>query len=85
VDELDSDVEVAIARAGRLRQVILSNAFLGRLVHQERNDEPASILLDRIRAERQSAQASTKQKPGRKRKLGLAEPDAPVSPSPARG
>ena len=39
-------------RAARLRQAILSKAFSGQLVPQDPNDEPASILLERIRAGR---------------------------------
>jgi type I restriction enzyme S subunit len=38
--------------ASHLRQSILSRAFSGRLVAQDPTDEPASVLLDRIRAAR---------------------------------
>ena len=36
-----------------LRQKILDLAIRGKLVPQNPNDEPASVLLDRIRAEKQ--------------------------------
>jgi len=43
---------LAIARCARLHQSVLKWAFEGRLVDQDPNDEPASVLLERIRAER---------------------------------
>jgi type I restriction enzyme S subunit len=45
-------VTVDISRLFRLRQSILKWAFEGRLVDQDPNDEPAAVLLERIRAER---------------------------------
>lgn len=53
-------------RADRLRQSILKRAFEGKLVPQDPNDEAASALLDRIRAER-SANVNNKQYLGRQR------------------
>ncbi len=52
VDELEATVEKNLARCARLRQSILKMAFEGRLVPQDPNDEPASVLLDRIRERR---------------------------------
>ncbi len=37
----------------KLRQRILDLAIRGKLVPQDPNDEPASVLLDRIRAEKE--------------------------------
>lgn len=44
--------------------VLLKQAFSGELVPQDPDDEPASVLLERIRAERRT----TKQKSKTKRK-----------------
>ncbi|MHB8797627.1 MAG: restriction endonuclease subunit S [Thermoanaerobaculia bacterium] len=56
VDELEATVEKNLARCARLRQSILKMAFEGRLGPQDPNDEPASVLLERIRRERGSAE-----------------------------
>ena len=55
IDEMEAEVVLNRRRCTRLRQSILSWAFEGRLVDQDPTDEPASVLLDRIRAERASA------------------------------
>lgn len=52
VDELEATVETNLARCARLRQSILKMAFAGRLVPQDPNDEPASVLLERIKSAR---------------------------------
>ena len=54
-----SDVMAQIVGLGRdridkLSQSILAKAFRGELVPQDPNDEPASVLLERIRSERQA-------------------------------
>lgn len=53
ISELETTVEHSLKRAERERQSILQEAFAGRLVPQDTEDEPASVLLERIREERQ--------------------------------
>jgi type I restriction enzyme S subunit len=51
-DQLEAKVAAAKQRIDKLTQSILAKAFRGELVPQDPNDEPASVLLERIRAKR---------------------------------
>ncbi|MBC3949643.1 restriction endonuclease subunit S [Pseudomonas folii] len=62
-DQLEAKVASAKTRIDHLTQSILAKAFRGELVPQDPNDEPASILLERIKAQRA---ATPKAKRGRK-------------------
>ncbi|MBZ5539847.1 MAG: restriction endonuclease subunit S [Acidobacteriia bacterium] len=62
IDELVTQIDADLKRAARLRQSILKNAFGGRLVPQDPKDEPASMLLERIRAERDANSRSVRSK-----------------------
>jgi len=70
VEELERDLVMRLAASETLRQSILKKAFSGQLVPQDPNDEPASVLLERIKAEK----AKQSPKPRRKRKPRKAAP-----------
>lgn len=55
-DKIEESIEQSLQQAEALRQSILKKAFEGNLVPQDLNDEPASVLLERIKAERASAE-----------------------------
>jgi len=55
IDRLAAEATSARKLIDQLDQSILAKAFRGELVPQDPNDEPASVLLERIRAERQSS------------------------------
>jgi type I restriction enzyme S subunit len=56
-DKLEESIAQSLQQAEALRQSILKKAFEGRLVPQDPDDEPASVLLQRIRAERAASVA----------------------------
>jgi len=63
-DRLEAEAARSRKLLDRLESAILVKAFRGKLVPQDPNDEPASALLDRIRAQRAAGGA----KPARGRR-----------------
>lgn len=59
-DKMEETIEQSLTKAEVLRQSILKNAFEGRLVPQDPNDEPAEKLLERIREEKAAQKPETK-------------------------
>ncbi|MFE4606792.1 restriction endonuclease subunit S [Streptomyces niveus] len=74
---LSAHLKSAHIRSAHLRTSLLSSAFAGRLVPQDPADEHASVLLDRIRAER-----ATAPKPQRTRRPRGTVPAATPVPIP---
>lgn len=64
LDRYEHLIEAELLRSAALRKSILQRAFSGQLVSQDSNDEPASVLLERIRAEKVDSDS-----PRRTRKL----------------
>lgn len=59
-DQLEATIIENLQKAEALRQSILKQAFEGKLVPQDPNDEPAKKLLERIKAEKLKQQQSKK-------------------------
>jgi type I restriction enzyme, S subunit len=75
-NEAELSVNAALKNAEPLEQSILERVFRGELVPQDPNDEPASVLLERIRAQR-----GTRGRKTARRKLGAFASPAAVTPN----
>jgi type I restriction enzyme S subunit len=60
IDRIEKRLAISSVKLITLERSILAKAFRGELVPQDPNEEPAAIILERIRAERQAT------KPGKK-------------------
>ena len=61
-DVAHQTITTSVAQASALRRTILEQAFSGQLVPQNPNDEPASSLLERIKAEKAAQKPATSRK-----------------------
>ncbi|MEL6602027.1 MAG: type I restriction endonuclease subunit S, partial [Cyanobacteria bacterium J06614_10] len=67
IESLNNTYQSILDNISQVNQSILAKAFRGDLVPQDPTDEPAHILLDRIRTEREKTQKA-KKKTKRKKK-----------------
>jgi hypothetical protein len=73
IDQIEKTIEQSLVQAEKLRQSILKKAFQGKLVPQNPEDEPASVLIKRINEEK--AELGTENKIKRKRTSNLRTKD----------
>jgi type I restriction enzyme S subunit len=66
IENVDQTLITALQQAEALRQSILKKAFSGQLVPQDPSDEPASVLLERIQAEKVKLNIQTPSNRGKK-------------------
>ena len=69
IDRLGVEAEKALILSDRLDQRILAKAFAGEIVPQDPNDEPASVLLERIREARANAPKTPRRRRTRARAM----------------
>ena len=69
IDRIETEIDNHLLKGEVLRQAILKKAFAGQLVAQNPNDEPASVLLDRIKTERKqkAKRGMVRRRTGKKR------------------
>lgn len=62
IDKKIEDIKIALKQSEAQRKNILKSAFSGQLVPQDSNDEPASVLLEKIKQEREASAKKPKTK-----------------------
>ena len=73
VDQLDQTITTALQQSEALRQSILKKAFSGTLVAQNADDEPAVVLLARIKTEKAVQSITTKPRKTKKMRAYLSQ------------
>ena len=72
-DAVEATVDAELKRSDALRQSILKQAFSGKLVQQDPNDEPAEKLLEWITKEKSKRESYQKTKRKTQKQLALFE------------
>lgn len=67
IQRIENSLNLGFTQSAAQRKNILKSAFSGQLVPQDPNDEPASMLLERIRAERAASDSDTRKRGSRKK------------------
>lgn len=73
VERFSNALATSEHKSEHLRRALLAEAFAGRLVEQDPADEPASVLLERIRAERAAGQPVRRARRGKGEKAPQKE------------
>ncbi|HMU46476.1 MAG TPA: restriction endonuclease subunit S [Chitinophagaceae bacterium] len=68
INTLEKELEGKIVQSDVLKQSLLQKAFEGKLVEQDPTDEPASVLLERIKKEREEYLKAEKEKKKKQKK-----------------
>lgn len=71
IADLEAALDIAVRRSAHIRSSTLTAALSGQLVPQDSNDEPASVLLERLAAERASTDGNNRAK-ARIQRRGMA-------------
>ncbi len=69
IEQNEREIDAALKRSEALRQSILKTAFTGHLVPQDPTDEPAAVLLERIRSKREAVEVGHPKKRAARRRV----------------
>lgn len=68
IEQQRAAVDLQLSKVSGLRNAVLASAFSGQLVPQDPTDEPAAVLLERIRAERVESSKKTAARNGSRKR-----------------
>lgn len=77
IEAADVAIDRSLLRVARLRQSILKQAFEGKLVPQDPNDEPAIHMLNRLKLEMGATKENQPPRRGSKKRVSVAQGGSP--------